>query len=124
VEYSAVEEATRAMNAMDGVEIEGRRVRVNFAPGEGSGGSRRPSRYVRTMRTIFRKALIDKINLHLLQKLNEATQSKQIRIPWAKLAKGDLVNWPWPHNNPYQHSLKFSKKFMKIWIASTLNHLL
>jgi RNA recognition motif-containing protein len=33
------------MNAMNGIEIEGRRIRVDFAPGKGSGGSRRPSRH-------------------------------------------------------------------------------
>ena len=45
MEYSAVEEATSAMNSMNGVEIDGRRIRVNFASGKGSGGSRRPSRH-------------------------------------------------------------------------------
>ena len=45
VEYSTVEEATDAMKSMNGTEIDGRRIRVNFASGKGSGGSRRPSRH-------------------------------------------------------------------------------
>jgi hypothetical protein len=57
-----------------------------------------------------RKVLIAKINLHLLQKLNEATRSEQKRIPWEKLAKGDLVNWPWRMTYPSRLELKTLKK--------------
>jgi hypothetical protein len=41
-----------------------------------------------------RQVLIDNINRHLLEKLNGAAGVQQKHIPWAKLVKGDLVNWP------------------------------